>query len=62
MSNSRAFSVQEKTSAFWKRAREMYNALAVLTREVDSLLCVQILFSFMNNLYFICIQLLRTVK
>ncbi|XP_034232225.1 gustatory receptor for sugar taste 64e-like [Thrips palmi] len=53
---------EEKTVTFWKRAREMYNSLAVLTREVDKILCVQILFSFMNNLYFICMQLLRTVK
>ncbi|KAJ1523414.1 hypothetical protein ONE63_001278 [Megalurothrips usitatus] len=53
---------KDKTPEFWKDAREKYNALSVLTREVDRLLCVQVLFSFMNNLYFICIQLLHTVK
>ncbi|KAE8744514.1 Gustatory receptor 31 [Frankliniella occidentalis] len=53
---------KDKTREFWKEVRETYNSLSLLTREVDQILSVQILFSFMNNLYFICIQLLHTVK
>ncbi|KAE8736976.1 Gustatory receptor 41, partial [Frankliniella occidentalis] len=45
--------------AYWRSARRSYNALSRLARLVDHALNVQLLVSFVNNLYFICMQLLR---
>ncbi|KAK3927242.1 Gustatory receptor for sugar taste 64f [Frankliniella fusca] len=45
--------------AYWRSARRSYNALSKLARLVDHTLNIQLLVSFVNNLYFICMQLLR---
>ncbi|XP_034231685.1 gustatory receptor 5a for trehalose-like [Thrips palmi] len=45
--------------AYWRSARRAYNALSKLARLVDQALNVQLFVSFLNNLYFVCMQLLR---
>ncbi|KAJ1523353.1 hypothetical protein ONE63_001222 [Megalurothrips usitatus] len=45
--------------AYWRDARRAYNSLSKLVRLVDQALNVQLFVSFLNNLYFICMQLLR---
>uniref|UniRef100_A0A2S2Q3F9 Putative gustatory receptor 64f n=1 Tax=Sipha flava TaxID=143950 RepID=A0A2S2Q3F9_9HEMI len=49
-------------STYWRKSRETYNLLASLTRDFDEFLSPVILLSFANNLYFICLQLLNSLK
>lgn len=49
-------------STYWRKSRETYNMLASLTRDFDEFLSPVILLSFANNLYFICLQLLNSLK
>lgn len=46
-------------TAYWRSARRAYNSLSKLARLVDQALNVQLVVSFVNNLYFVCMQLLR---
>lgn len=47
---------------YWRKYRETYNILASLTHDFDELLSPLILLSFGHNLYFICLQLLNSLK
>ncbi|XP_022180784.1 gustatory receptor for sugar taste 64f-like isoform X2 [Myzus persicae] len=49
-------------STYWRKSRETYNLLASLTQDFDEFLSPVILLSFANNLYFICLQLLNSLK
>ncbi|XP_068086409.1 uncharacterized protein [Anabrus simplex] len=46
----------------WRQLREDYNSLSYLTKTVDSCVSKLVLLSFGNNLYFICVQLLNSMK
>nr|ALV87610.1 gustatory receptor 1 [Drosicha corpulenta] len=48
--------------SFWKKVRETYNELSRLTKTLDDLISPIVLLSFANNLYFICLQLLNSLK
>ncbi|KAK7583683.1 hypothetical protein V9T40_004646 [Parthenolecanium corni] len=48
--------------SFWRTMREAYNQLSYLTKLLDELLSPIVLLSFANNLYFICLQLLNSLK
>ncbi|KAL0266730.1 UNVERIFIED_CONTAM: hypothetical protein PYX00_009197 [Menopon gallinae] len=50
---------QDRDSSFWKMTRMDYNELTDLTRKVDSYIQKLMLLSLGDNLYFICIQLLK---
>ncbi|KAK3912603.1 Gustatory receptor for sugar taste 64e [Frankliniella fusca] len=50
------------TDDFWRRARETYNELSVLCREVDDAIGKLVLLSFASNMYFICRQLLHSFR
>nr|AUD08731.1 gustatory receptor 11 [Nilaparvata lugens] len=47
---------------FWRQTRELYNTLSCLTKRLDETLSLIVLLSFANNLYFICLQLLNSLK
>lgn len=47
---------------YWKYHRECYQELVELLRNVDSSISNLILLSFLNNLFFICIQLFNSLK
>ncbi|XP_065215626.1 gustatory receptor for sugar taste 64f-like [Planococcus citri] len=47
---------------FWRTMRETYNQLSCVTKLLDELLSPIVLLSFANNLYFICLQLLNSLK
>ncbi|KAL4113449.1 hypothetical protein QTP88_017066 [Uroleucon formosanum] len=47
---------------YWRNSRETYNILASLTQDFDKFLSPVILLSFGHNLYFICLQLLNSLK
>ncbi|CAI6343122.1 unnamed protein product [Macrosiphum euphorbiae] len=49
-------------SMYWRKSRETYNVLASLTHDFDEFLSPVILLSFGHNLYFICLQLLNSLK
>ncbi|XP_022180782.1 gustatory receptor for sugar taste 64f-like [Myzus persicae] len=49
-------------SMYWRKSRETYNILASLTHDFDEFLSPVILLSFGHNLYFICLQLLNSLK
>ncbi|KAJ1528361.1 hypothetical protein ONE63_006780 [Megalurothrips usitatus] len=50
------------TDDFWRRARETYNELSVLSRQVDDAVGKLVLLSFASNMYFICRQLLHSFR
>ncbi|XP_068986732.1 gustatory receptor for sugar taste 64f-like isoform X1 [Bombus flavifrons] len=52
------FIVKAMPEWWWAEARNEYNHLATLTRQLDSHISVMVLLSFATDLYFICIQLL----
>ncbi|XP_026821636.1 gustatory receptor for sugar taste 64f-like isoform X3 [Rhopalosiphum maidis] len=62
--NQKLASVKGKVlpSTYWRKSRETYNLLASLTKDFDEFLSPVILLSFANNLYFICLQLLNSLK
>lgn len=47
---------------FWKEIREDYNRLSRLCRTVDEHLAPLVIISFINNLFFICVQLYNSLK
>lgn len=47
---------------FWKEVREDYNRLSRLCRTVDEHLAPLVIISFINNLFFICVQLYNSLK
>lgn len=47
------------TANDWQNLRERYAALSALVKKVDSKISGIILLSFINNIYFICLQLLN---
>ncbi|XP_068083911.1 gustatory receptor for sugar taste 64f [Anabrus simplex] len=51
-----------QTQTFWRQVREDYNTLAMLTRTVDRCLSKILLLSFGSNLYFVCFQLLNSMR
>ncbi|XP_060870938.1 gustatory receptor for sugar taste 64f-like [Metopolophium dirhodum] len=62
--NQKLASVRGKVlpSMYWRKSRETYNILASLTHDFDEFLSPVILLSFGHNLYFICLQLLNSLK
>ncbi|CAI6343521.1 unnamed protein product [Macrosiphum euphorbiae] len=62
--NQKLASVRGKVlpSVYWRKSRETYNILASLTHDFDEFLSPVILLSFGHNLYFICYQLLNSLK
>ncbi|XP_075236776.1 gustatory receptor for sugar taste 64f-like [Lycorma delicatula] len=62
--NNRLEAVKGKVipSWFWRQTRESYNRLSCLTKLLDTKLSPIVLLSFANNLYFICLQLLNSLK
>eukprot|EP00102_Acyrthosiphon_pisum_P009197 XP_003246994.2 PREDICTED: gustatory receptor for sugar taste 64f-like [Acyrthosiphon pisum] len=49
-------------SMYWRKSRETYNILASVTHDFDEFLSPVILLSFGHNLFFICYQLLNSLK
>lgn len=48
--------------AFWTRTRLQYRLICDLIEHVDSVVSAITMLSFANNLYFVCIQLLKSMK
>lgn len=48
--------------AYWTWSRTLYRSIVELIREVDDAVSGIILISFGSNLYFICLQLLKSIK
>ncbi|XP_041973952.1 uncharacterized protein LOC121729495 [Aricia agestis] len=48
--------------SFWRTCRENYARAAQLVRDVDGVISGIIFISFANNLFFVCLQLLNTLK
>jgi len=48
--------------SFWNQMREEYNSLSHLTRTLDSCISKIVFLSFASNLYFICLQLLNSLR
>lgn len=55
-------SQQVMSNEFWRQARETYNDLAILSRQVDEATGKLVLLSFASNMYFICRQLLHSFR
>lgn len=53
---------REMPSSFWRAAREDYNELSVLVKKVDVHTQKLMLLSMADNLYFICLQMLKSLK
>ncbi|KAJ1531415.1 hypothetical protein ONE63_000096 [Megalurothrips usitatus] len=49
-------------SRFWRKRRDLYNALAELVRQVDVVIGPVILVTYASDLYFICLQTLSIVN
>lgn len=47
---------------FWSERRILYRELCRLCEEIDNAISMITMISFSNNLYFICVQLLRSLK
>ncbi|XP_060517071.1 gustatory receptor for sugar taste 64f-like [Cylas formicarius] len=47
---------------FWKTIREDHLKVSNLTRAMDSHIAAIVLFSFINNIFFLCIQLYNSIK
>lgn len=47
---------------FWITQRTHYQQISNLVREVDSVITGLIFLSYLNNLYFVCVQLLHSLK
>lgn len=48
--------------AYWTRTRLQYRLICELIEQVDSAVSGITMLSFANNLFFVCIQLLRSIK
>lgn len=51
-----------KPQAFWERTRIQYRSICILVEEMDDEVSVNVLLSFTNNLYFVCMQFLKSIK
>ncbi|VVC34142.1 Gustatory receptor [Cinara cedri] len=62
--NQRLANVKGKVlpNTYWRKSRETYNLLASLTEDFDEFLSPVVFLSFSHNLYFICFQLLNSLK
>lgn len=49
-------------STFWKRVRKDFNTLSLLTKIVDDVISKIVLVSFGSNMYFVCAQLLNSMR
>ena len=49
-------------SSFWQAIREDYNELSLLVRKIDVHVQKLILLSMADNLYFICLQMLKSLN
>lgn len=47
---------------YWTWSRTLYRSIVELIREVDDAISGIMLISFGSNLYFICLQLLKSIK
>ncbi|KAJ1523406.1 hypothetical protein ONE63_001270 [Megalurothrips usitatus] len=59
MNNSKGKVLLEE---YWRKKREAYNNLAILTRTMGDYVGPLVLISYASNLYFICLQLLLVTK
>ncbi|XP_030761275.1 gustatory receptor for sugar taste 64f-like [Sitophilus oryzae] len=48
--------------SFWKEIREDYYKVSCLTKVVDAQIAGLVLISFINNIFFLCIQLYNSIK
>ncbi|CAG9768452.1 unnamed protein product [Ceutorhynchus assimilis] len=53
---------QSPPNKFWKEIREDYFRVSYLTRVVDKQIAGLVLISFLNNIFFLCIQLYNSIK
>lgn len=53
---------QQMSPVFWSERRILYRNLCRLCEEIDNAISMITMISFSNNLYFICVQLLRSLK
>lgn len=53
---------QVMPEAYWTRTRLQYRLICDLIEQVDSAVSALTVLSFANNLYFVCIQLLKSMK
>lgn len=53
---------QNQPKEFWERKRRNYRRLCELCEAVDNEIAHLTMTSFFNNLFFICIQLLNSMK
>lgn len=55
-------SLQPMPEVFWTYARTRYRSIVELILEVDNAVSGLMLISFGSNLYFVCLQLLKSIK
>ncbi|CAH1399671.1 unnamed protein product [Nezara viridula] len=53
---------EDKAISYWRKKRELYNSLSLFAKTVEDKMSRLVLISFAVNLYFICIQLLNSIK
>lgn len=53
---------QHMNEDYWESRRLQYRNLAKLCADVDAAISSIVMLSFLNNLFFICVQLLRSLK
>ncbi|KAL5291378.1 hypothetical protein ACFFRR_010650 [Megaselia abdita] len=53
---------ENKPESFWERSRLQYRSICILVEEMDNEVSTIVLLSFTNNLYFVCMQFLKSIK
>lgn len=53
---------ENKPQSFWERTRIQYRSICILVEEMDDEVSMNVLLSFTNNLYFVCMQFLKSIK
>lgn len=53
---------EHKPQEFWEQSRIQYRRVCNLVEEMDDEVSMIVLLSFTNNLYFICMQFLKSIK
>ncbi|XP_030761238.1 gustatory receptor for sugar taste 64e-like [Sitophilus oryzae] len=60
--SSRIKQYKNPPTKFWKEIREDYYKVSYLTKVVDVQIASLVLISFLNNIFFLCIQLYNSIK
>jgi len=54
--------LQNMAPTYWSERRIQYRNICILCDKMDDAISLITMVSFSNNLYFICVQLLRSLK